>query len=144
MILGDPNSRTRREGNVYHENNKYIAELAPENNKKTLSKGDRISCDDKTKSSGRKILNICHNHYLNIANEEILGDRLGNFTYFNNLGGSVEDYLLADSNIWEKILEFKVLDPTFDSKHTPIMAALKFFISKLGKEKLFNPPKSYK
>ena len=144
MILGDPNSRTRREGNMYHENNKYIAELAPENNKKISLKGDRISCDDKTKSSGRKILNICHNHYLNIAYEEILGDRLGNFTYFNNLGGSVEDYLLADSNIWEKILEFKVLDPTFDSKHAPIMAALKFFVSKLerrgkGKKKVKNP-----
>ena len=48
------------------------------------------------------------------------------------------------SNIWGKILEFKVLDPTFDSKHTPIMATLKLSTSKLGKGKLFNPLKIYK
>ena len=54
------------------------------------------------------------------------------------------DYHLADSIIWEKILEFKVLYPTFDSKHAPIIATLKLFPSKLGKEKLFNPAKSYK
>ena len=89
-------------------------------------------------------MNICHNHNLNIANGQIPGDRLGNFTCFNNLGASVVDYLLADSNIWEKILEFKLLDPTFDSKHASIMTTLKFSTSKLGKEKLFNPPKSHK
>ena len=48
MIMGDPNSRTGREGIMYHENNKYIAELAPENNKKMSLKGDRSSCDHKT------------------------------------------------------------------------------------------------
>ena len=89
-------------------------------------------------------MNICHNHNLNIANGQIPGDRLGNFTCFNNLGASVVDYLLVDSNIWEKILEFKLLDPTFDSKHASLMTTLKFATSKLGKEKLFNPPKSYK
>ena len=35
LIMGHLNSRTGREGNMYHENNKYIAEIAPENNKKT-------------------------------------------------------------------------------------------------------------
>ena len=48
------------------------------------------------------------------------------------------------SNIWGKILEFKVLDPTFDSNYTPIMATLKLSTSKLGKGKLFNPLKIYK
>ena len=38
--MGDLNSRTGR-GNMYHENNKYIAEIALENNKKTSLKGDR-------------------------------------------------------------------------------------------------------
>ena len=92
---------------MYHEN-KYVAELAPENNKKTL-KGDRSSCDNKTSTSGRKLLNICHNHNVNLANRQIPRDRLGNFTCFNNLGASGVDYLLVDSNIWEKILEFKLL-----------------------------------
>ena len=99
--MGDLNSRTGT-GNMYHENNKYIAEIAPENNKKTSLKGDRSWCDDKTNTSGRKLLNICHNHNLNIANGQIPGDRLGNFTCFNNLGASVVDYFLANSNIWEK------------------------------------------
>ena len=99
--MGDLNSRTGR-GNMYHENNKYIAEIALENNKKTSLKGDRSWCDDKTNTSGRKLLNICHNHNLNIANGQIPGDRLGNFTCFSNLGASVVDYFLANSNIWEK------------------------------------------
>ena len=86
---------------MYHENNNYIAEIACENNKTSL-KDDRSSCDDKTNTLGRKLLNICHNHNLNIANGQIPGDRLGNFTCFNNLGASVVDYFLANSNIWEK------------------------------------------
>ena len=80
------------------------------NNNKTSSKGDRSSCDDKTNILGRKLLNICHNH-------NIPGDRLGNFTCFNNPVAGIVDYFLADSNIWQKIIEFKVLDPNFDSKH---------------------------
>ena len=99
--MGDLNSRKGR-GNMYHKNNKYIAEIAPQNNTKTLLKGHRRSCDDKTNTSGRKLLNICHNHNLNIANGQIPGDRLGNFTCFSNLGASVVDYFLANSNIWEK------------------------------------------
>ena len=144
LIMGDLNSRTGREGNMYHENNKYITEIAPENNNKTSLKGDRSSCDDKTNTSSWKLLNICHNHNINIANGQIPGDRLGNFTCLNNLGASVVEYLLADRNIWEKMLKFKVLNPTFDAEHAPIMATLKLSTSKLGKEKLLNPPKSYK
>ena len=100
---------------MYHENNKHITKIAPENSKRTSLKGDRSSCDDKTYTSGRKLLNICYNHNLNIVNGQIPGDRLGDFTCFNNLGASVADYLLVDSNIWaEKILKFKALNPTFD------------------------------
>ena len=58
---------------MYHENNKHIAKIAPENNKSTSLKGDRSSCDDKSNTSGRKLLNICHNHNLNIVNEQIQG-----------------------------------------------------------------------
>ena len=144
LIIGDLNSRTGSEGNIYHKNNEYIAKIAPESNKKTSLKGDKSPCDDKTNTSGRKLLKISHNHNLNITNGKIPGDRLGNFTSFNNLGASFVDYLLADSNIWEKILEFKIFDSTFDSKHAPIRATLKFSTSKLQREKLFNPPKSYK
>ena len=46
LIMGDLNSRTRRERNRYHKNNKYIAKITPENNKKTSLKGDRSSGDD--------------------------------------------------------------------------------------------------
>ena len=56
MIMGDLNSKKGREGNMYNEYNKYIAELAPENNKKKSLKGDRSSCDDKTNTSGTKLL----------------------------------------------------------------------------------------
>ena len=40
LIMVDLNPRTGREGNMSHENNKYIAEIAPHNNDKTSLKGD--------------------------------------------------------------------------------------------------------
>ena len=41
----------------------------------------------------------CSNHNLRIANGQIPGDRIGNFTCFNNSGTSAVDYVLAESPI---------------------------------------------
>ena len=46
------------------------------------------------------------------------GDRVENYTCFNNGGASVADYLLTEIPLQKNILDFKVLPPEFDSKHT--------------------------
>ena len=35
------------------------------------------------------------------------------------------DYLIVEETIYEKILNFRVVPPTFDSKHSPIVATFK-------------------
>ena len=90
------------------------------------------------------MLKIFKNHNLRIGNEQTSGDRLGNYTCFDYEGASVVDYLIVEETVYEKVLNFSVLPPTFDSKHSPIVATLKCH-SKLqtGKRKLLNPPKAY-
>ena len=71
------------------------------------------------------------------------GDRLGNYICFNYEGASVVDYLIVKETIYEKMLNCRVLSPTFDSKHSPIFATLKCH-TKLQTEngRLLNPPKT--
>ena len=90
------------------------------------------------------MLKICNNHNLRIGNGQTSGDRLGNYTCFNHEGASVVDYLIVEETICEKILNFRVLPPTFDSKHSPIVATLKCHTKlQTEKGKLLNPPKTY-
>ena len=48
-----------------------------------------------------------------------------NYTCLNYERASVDDYLIVKETIYEKILNFRVLPLTFDSKHSPIVATLK-------------------
>ena len=90
------------------------------------------------------MLKICNNHNLRIGNRQTSGDRLGNYTCFNYEGANVLDYVIAEETIYEKILNFRVLTPTFDSQHSAIVPTLKCH-SKLQtkKGKLLNPSKTY-
>ena len=93
----------------------------------------------------KTLLKICNNHNLRIGNGQSTGDRLGNYTYFNYEGASVVDYIIMEETIYEKILNFKVLPPTIDSKHSPTVATFKCNTTlQKKKEKLLNPPKTYK
>ena len=89
------------------------------------------------------MLKICNNHNLAIGNCQISGDRLGNYICFNYEGASVVDYLIVEETIYEKMLNFRVLSPTFDSKHSPIFATLKCHTKlQTGNRRLLNPPKT--
>ena len=90
------------------------------------------------------MLKICNNHNLRIGNRQTSGDRLGNYTCCNYEGASVVDDLIVEKTIYEKILNFRILPPTFDSKHSPIVATLKCHTKlQTEKGKLLNPPKTY-
>ena len=95
--------------------------------KKLPSDLNRCYCDDKINASGRNLLKNCNNDNLRIGNGQTFGDRLGNYTCFNYEGASVVDYHIVEESTYEKIFNFRVLPPTFDSK-----------------QHLLNPLKTYK
>ena len=140
-ILGILNARTGFQGKSQHNFDNHLQHLLPEADK-LPSDLDRCSCDDKINASGRTLLKICNNHNVIIGNGQTSGDRLGNYTCFNYEGASAVYHLIVEETIYEKILNFRVLPPPFHSKHSPIIAALKFHTKlQTEKEKMLNPPK---
>ena len=112
--------------------------------KELTNSQNRCSCDITVNTTRRKLIKLCNNHSLSVANGQIPGDRVGNYTCFNNGGASVVDYLLTEIPLHKNILDFKVLSPEFDSKHPPITTTFKIFELRTEKKKLFNLPKAYK
>ena len=90
--------------------------------KELTNSQDRCSCDNSVNTAGSKLIKLCNNHSLRVANGGTPGDRGGNYTCFNNGGASVVNYLLTEIPLHKNILDFKVLPPEFDSKHAPITA----------------------
>ena len=143
LVLGDLNTRTGSQGQSQHNIDNHLQHLLPEADK-LPSDLDRCSYDGKINASGRTLLKICNKHNLRIYNGQTSGDRLGNYTCFNYEGASAVDYLIVEETIYEKILNFRVLPPTFDSKHSPIVATLKCHTKlQTEKGKLLNPRKTY-
>ena len=83
------------------------------------------------------MIKLCNNHSLRVANGQTPGDRVGNYSCFNNCGASVVDYLLTEIPLHKNVLDSKVLPPEFDSKHAPITTTFK--ISELRTEKTVQP-----
>ena len=54
------------------------------------------------------------------------------------------DYLVFSSSLMKNVMKFKVLPPSFDSKHTPIIANFKSFFVKVRKGKVLSHPNIYK
>ena len=90
------------------------------------------------------MLTICSSHSLELVHGQAPGDRLGNFTCFNNMGASVVEYLVLSRPLMKNVINFKVLPPNFDSKHAPITATFKSSFVKFGKGKVLNHPNTYK
>ena len=60
------------------------------------------------------------------------------------MGEGVVHYLVLSRSLMKNVINFKVLPPNFDSKHTPINATFKSPFVKFRKEKVLNHPKTYK
>ena len=138
LIMGDLNTRKGNE-----KLGKQLSRLLPDIEATTLETSNKCTCDVKVNNSERKLLTVCSNHSLEIANGQTPGDRLGNFTCFNNRGTSAADYLVLSRSLMKNIIMFKVLPPNFDSKHAPITATFKSSFVKFEKEKVRNHPKTY-
>ena len=59
------------------------------------------------------VITLCNKHSLRVANGQIPGDRVGNYTCFNNGEASVVDCLLTEIPLHKNILDFKDLPPEF-------------------------------
>ena len=73
---------------------------------------------------GEQFLDMIEKRGLQIANGNIKGDELGEFTYSNTRGASVIDNLLVNNIGFFIIDKFMVEDRT-DSDHQPISATFK-------------------
>ena len=144
IIMGDLNARIGNKDNTLNKKlNEDLGHLLP-SEKESYKSQNRSSCDNAVNTAGRKLIKLCNNYNLRVANGQTPGDRLGNYTCFNNGGASVVDYLLMEDSLNDNILNFIVLPPEFDSKHAPITTTFKTPKLSTEERKLFNLPKSYK
>ena len=86
LIMGDLKGITGNEDGLHEKLGKQLSHLLPDIEITTLETGNNCSCDVKVNISGRKLSTVCSSHSLEIANAQIPGNRLGNFTCFTNRG----------------------------------------------------------
>ena len=94
--MGDLSARIWNKDSALNKKlNEDLGHLLPTTKELTYSQ-DRCSCDNSVNTPGRKLIKLCSNHSLSVANGQTLGDRVGNYTCFNSGGASVVDYLPTD------------------------------------------------
>ena len=86
IIMGDLNGRTKdlidNNGNFKEPRDEIFDALKQDTNKPR-----RYNRDAKKKNTqGQNIINFCHSMNLHILNGRIIGDTLGNYTYYGKLG----------------------------------------------------------
>jgi hypothetical protein len=108
----------------------------------TINKLNKFQCDfidnptisnihsmDKTVNSfGRKLLQMCFNTGLNVANRRLCNDRSGNFSFCTNKGRSVSGYLLLSPNNFKMLSDFDVLQMNEFSDHMPLFFEFNFSV----------------
>ena len=113
MVLGDLNARIGWDKWTQQVDIPTLENIAPNDNHKIA---DRSSCDFTVNGYGKKLRQICNGFGLVVANGRAPGDRIGNFTFYNERGASVVDYVICDKSI----KSLKVLAPAYGSGHTPM------------------------
>ena len=112
MLCGDFNARTASDPDFiqYDNNDKFI-----QNNSNyiyDLVNFCRTSTDVATCNRGKRLLEICSQSQLRIANGRSFGDLTGKFTSHSIVGSSVIDYFVISEAILGKLLFMKIHDFT--------------------------------
>ena len=106
--MGDLNARIGNKDNTLNKKlNKNLGPLLPTTKDLTNSQ-DRCSCDNSVNTARRKLIKLCNNQSLRVANGQTPGDGVGNYTCFYNGGASVVDYLLTEIPLHRNVLDFKI------------------------------------
>ena len=117
IIMGNLNARIWNKDNTLNKKlNEDLGHLLP-TTKELSSSQDRCSCDNSVNTAGRKLIKLCNNHSLRVANEQTLGERVGNYTCFNNGGASVVDYLLTKIPLHKNFQDFEYFDNLILNMH---------------------------
>ncbi|CAC5361376.1 unnamed protein product [Mytilus coruscus] len=119
IVCGDMNSRTGELNDFLETDNleKYIGSVEPDVSP-TISK--RCSMDKVINAYGRKLIQLCYNTGLTIANGRLGNDSCGTYTFCTSRGQSVNDHLLVCPENYDIIKNFGVLDFTEFSDHAPL------------------------
>lgn len=108
----------------------------------------RFNFDMEKNCYGRKLVELCKNTNMLIANGRTCGDIPGNYTYHNNQGSSVVDYALFTNDLNDLITYFHVQAPNGWSDHciTNLCIKLPWFTKEITKDhSLLTPlPNIYK
>ena len=110
--MGDFNARTGK--NVdYIENDSNFPlsdeSLLPQSYTIDIQKA-RYNTDKIVNKQAKLLLETCIEFQLRILNGRLIGDSVGNFTYFDHLGGcSIIDYMIASEKFLDNILYFNVM-----------------------------------
>ena len=115
LVTGDLNSRIG--SGKLEEFIPAIDTLLPD---QRFPNSSRSSCDSTVNEYGKKLNRICNSFNLKVANGQIPGDFLGNYTSFNYKGCSVVDLVITDYDFFNYLDRLTVLPPDFNSSHAPI------------------------
>ena len=94
--------------------------LLPPDSLLTSDVPSRLSCDPVQNQYGKKLLSLCTEFNMYIANGRTPGDRLGSFTCYTPNGTSVVDLVIGDTNSIKMIRKLKILPPNLSSVHCPL------------------------
>ncbi|VDI22079.1 Hypothetical predicted protein [Mytilus galloprovincialis] len=124
LVCGDLNSRIGEIDDVLSNDNLDLY-LESVDHVETPIVPKRHSVDKTVNAFGRKLLQLCYNTELTIANGR-LGNRVGKFTFCTMNGRSVNDYLLVSPSDYKLIKNFDVLNFNEFSDHAPLLFELEF------------------
>ena len=97
---------------------RFLNYLSPD--EPTSNSCKRSSCDHIVNNHGKKINRICNTFNLKVANGQVPGDLLGNYTCFHYNGCSLVDLIITSSDFINRINRLSILPPDFSSSHAPL------------------------
>ena len=133
LLYGDVNSRTGTLQEKYQSIEKDFALGA--NDLIDIDTRDKIACetnfgrrlnkDETINSFGTKLIHLTEQCQLTIVNGRKIGDTCGKKTCFKYNGSSKPDYCITSFDIFNDILNMRVLEKPWYSDHCPITSTLK-------------------